>query len=87
MMGALLAKPALNRLRMKTDPRRYNGAMMLGLNGICVKSHGGTDVFGFANAIDVAVGLVSNSINESIKEDYARIKLDQSDRQEQAANE
>lgn len=87
MLGALLAKPALNRLRMKTDPRRYNGAMMLGLNGICVKSHGGTDGLGFANAIDVAVGLVSNSINESIKEDYARIKLDQTDRQEQAANE
>lgn len=87
MLGALLAKPALNKLRMKMDPRRYNGAMMLGLNGICVKSHGGTDGLGFANAISVAAGLVNNSINEAIKEDYARIKLDQSDRQEQAANE
>lgn len=87
MIGALLAKPALNKLRMKMDPRRYNGAMMLGLNGICVKSHGGTDGLGFANAISVAAGLVNNSINEAIKEDYARIKLDQSDRQEQASNE
>ena len=40
------------------DPRRYNGAVFLGLNGIAVKSHGSTDAVGFANAIDVAMNLV-----------------------------
>ena len=42
------------------DPRRYNGAVFLGLNGIAVKSHGGTDAVGFANAIDVAMSLVGH---------------------------
>ena len=42
------------------DPRRYNGAVFLGLNGIAVKSHGGTDAVGFANAIDVAMNLVGH---------------------------
>ena len=74
-LGALLSKPALNELKMRMDPRRYNGAMFLGLNGICIKSHGGTDAFGFAHAVQVAAELITNSINESIKEDYARISL------------
>jgi glycerol-3-phosphate acyltransferase PlsX len=64
------------------DPRRYNGAMMLGLNGICVKSHGGTDSEGFANAINVAVGLINNSMNEAIKEDYARISFEQAENEQ-----
>ncbi|HEY8015745.1 MAG TPA: phosphate acyltransferase PlsX, partial [Dongiaceae bacterium] len=50
-VGYLLARPALNALRVRTDPRRYNGAIFLGLNGVAVKSHGGTDALGFANAI------------------------------------
>ncbi len=87
MLGALLAKPALNKLKDHMDPRRYNGAMMLGLNGVCVKSHGGTDGLGYAHAIDVAAELVKHNINDAIKEDYARVKLDHSDRQEQAASE
>jgi glycerol-3-phosphate acyltransferase PlsX len=53
--GYLLARGALDRLRARVDPRRYNGAILLGLNGITVKSHGGTDALGFANAIGVAV--------------------------------
>ena len=47
-LGYLLARPALAELRARIDPRRYNGAMFLGLNGIAVKSHGGTDALGFA---------------------------------------
>ena len=47
-------------MRDRIDPRRYNGAMFLGLTGIAVKSHGGTDAFGFANAIGVAVDMASN---------------------------
>lgn len=71
-IGALIAKPAIDSFRNRFDPRRYNGAMFLGLNGICVKSHGGTDSFGFANAIIAAHEMVSDNLNEGIKEDFAR---------------
>jgi phosphate acyltransferase len=59
-LGYLLARPALNRLREHMDPRQYNGAVFLGLNGIAVKSHGGTDKIGFSNAIRVAAELVDH---------------------------
>jgi len=72
-MGALLAMPALNAFKQKLDPRRYNGAMFLGLNGICVKSHGGTDAFGFAHAIKAAADLVANNVNDEIKHDFAKL--------------
>jgi len=72
-LGALLAKPALNKFRLRLDPRRYNGAMFLGLNGICVKSHGGTDGLGFANALEVAVELIRDGLNNVIKEDLAHL--------------
>ena len=75
-IGAILAKPALLALHQKLDPRRYNGAMLLGLNGICIKSHGGTDALGFANALQVAVDLAGKGINESIKSDYAQLCAD-----------
>jgi glycerol-3-phosphate acyltransferase PlsX len=65
-LGYALAKPALNVLRQRLDPRRYNGAMFLGLNGVIVKSHGGTDALGFANAIGVAVDLAQQGTNERI---------------------
>jgi len=70
--GYLLARPALNALRVRTDPRRYNGAIFLGLNGVAVKSHGGTDALGFANAIGVAVDMVTQESLEKIREDFAR---------------
>jgi glycerol-3-phosphate acyltransferase PlsX len=63
-LGYLLARPALRKLRKRVDPRRYNGAVFLGLNGIAVKSHGGTDAYGFANAIGVAVDLVKQDFIE-----------------------
>ena len=72
-LGALLARPALTELRMRVDPRRYNGAPFVGLNGICIKSHGGTDEIGFANAIDVAIDLIRRDFNERIKEDLERL--------------
>jgi len=76
-IGAVLAKPALNRFKVKMDPRRYNGAMFLGLNGICIKSHGSTDAFGFSNAVKVAANLIQSGINEDIKVHFQRIaKLD-----------
>lgn len=72
-MGAMLATPALKSFKEKFDPRVHNGAMFLGLNGICVKSHGGTDAFGFANAIKVAADLAGNNINDEIKHDFAEL--------------
>ena len=74
-LGYLLARPALNKLRVRTDPRRYNGAILLGLNGIVVKSHGGTDAFGFANAIAVAVDMIQNGFVEKIRQDFERVRV------------
>jgi glycerol-3-phosphate acyltransferase PlsX len=72
-IGYLLARSAFKKLKMRTDPRRYNGAMFLGLRGICVKSHGGTDALGFANAICVAFDLAMQGFNERIKEEMPRL--------------
>src|ERR1700744_2814999 len=52
-LGYLLAKPAFKALRDKLDPSKSNGGVLLGLNGVVVKSHGGTDADGFAYAVDV----------------------------------
>ncbi len=66
-IGYLFVRDAMAKLRMRLDPRRHNGAMFLGLQGVCVKSHGGTDGLGFANAIGVAHDLVARRFNEKIK--------------------
>ena len=72
-LGYLLAKQAMNKVRKRTDPRRYNGAILLGLNGIVVKSHGGTDAVGFANAVSVGVDMAINRFNDRIKAEFARL--------------
>lgn len=71
-LGYLLARNSFRKLRTRADPRQYNGAMFLGLRGICVKSHGGTDELGFANAIDVAFELVRNRFNDKVIEEVER---------------
>jgi len=71
--GYLFARGALRKLRMRSDPRRYNGAMFLGLDGIAVKSHGSTDAFGFANAIGVAVDMKVNGFLDKIRVELARL--------------
>jgi glycerol-3-phosphate acyltransferase PlsX len=68
-LGYLLVRREIENLRRRTDPRRYNGAMLLGLNGIVVKSHGGTDDFGFASAIEVAADMVSHKFLDKITAD------------------
>ena len=65
-IGYLLARPAIRMALKRFDPRRLNGAILLGLNGIAVKSHGGADAKSFANAIRVAISLVDNQVNEKI---------------------
>ena len=72
-IGYLFARGAMKKLRERFDPRRYNGAMFLGLGGIAVKSHGATDAFGFANAIGVAIDMKINGFLEKIRADLARV--------------
>ncbi len=65
-IGYLFMKPALKHLKSETDPRKYNGAMLLGLNGIVIKSHGSADRIAYENALRVAIKLASRKINDSI---------------------
>jgi phosphate acyltransferase len=76
-MGYLLCRGALRKLRLRLDPRRYNGAILLGLNGIVVKSHGGTDAVGFANAIGVAADMIANDYSKTIKDELERLGSEQ----------
>ncbi|MCH7542033.1 MAG: phosphate acyltransferase PlsX [Proteobacteria bacterium] len=85
-LGYLLVKSSLSELRNHLDARRYNGAMLLGLNGIAVKSHGGTDAVGFANAIGVAVDLTVRGLNDQIIEELRRVSEDQRSPQHVAAS-
>jgi glycerol-3-phosphate acyltransferase PlsX len=71
----MLARGALKKLGMRLDRRRYNGAMLLGLEGIAVKSHGSTDAFGFANAIGVAVDMKANGFLDKIRVELARLSV------------
>jgi glycerol-3-phosphate acyltransferase PlsX len=72
-IGYAFARPALMKLRDRLDPRRHNGAMLVGLTGIVVKSHGGSDALGFANAIGVAHDLRSNGFLERIRDELAAL--------------
>lgn len=72
-LGALLAYGALRRMKNRLDPRVYNGGMFLGLNGICVKSHGGMNAFGFSSAILVAANLVRNDYNRRVAQEIEQV--------------
>jgi len=65
-IGYVFASASLDRAKKRIDPRLYNGAMLVGLNGVVVKSHGSADSVSFSNAIKVAISLVENKINEKI---------------------
>jgi glycerol-3-phosphate acyltransferase PlsX len=69
----LIARNAFQALRDKMDPRKVNGAVFLGLNGIVIKSHGGTDAEGFAAAVDVGYDMVRydvlTKINQTLNRD------------------
>jgi len=65
-LAAVAAYPALKNLGKRIDPRRHNGATFVGLNGVVIKSHGGTDALGFANAIRVALEEVEKNVPERI---------------------
>ncbi len=65
-IGYLFSAHSLSLATKSIDPRLHNGAMLVGLNGVAVKSHGSTDSLGFSNAIKVAISLLENKINEKI---------------------
>ena len=75
--GMLFASPVILQVMARTDARRYNGALFVGLNGVVVKSHGGTDAVGFANAIGVAVDMIARDLNSKIATELARIAAEQ----------
>jgi len=68
-IGYMFARDAFQRLKEKMDPRRGNGGVFLGLNGIVIKSHGGTDVEGFAAAVEVGLDMARNDLRKKIEAD------------------
>ncbi len=68
-LGALLAESGLRALKDRMDPRRFNGGPFLGLNGIAIKSHGGIDAFGFAQAIEVGYDMAKSNVLERLAAD------------------
>jgi glycerol-3-phosphate acyltransferase PlsX len=70
-LGYLFARGAFTALRERMDPRNANGGVFLGLNGVVVKSHGGTDAVGFASAMDIAVSMAKNDLVAKIASDLA----------------
>ncbi|NNF79574.1 MAG: phosphate acyltransferase PlsX [Rhizobiales bacterium] len=71
-LGYLLAKSGFDALRKKMDPRTMNGGVFLGLNGIVVKSHGGTDAVGFAHALDLGIDMAQAGMISRIARDIDR---------------
>jgi glycerol-3-phosphate acyltransferase PlsX len=71
-IGYLFARGAFKALRGKMDPRKSNGGVFLGLNGIVVKSHGGTDAEGFAYAVDVGYEMVRYDLLTKINQTLNR---------------
>lgn len=72
-LAGLVALPVLRAFRRKIDPRCYNGASLLGLRGIVVKSHGGADALAFANAIKIAMLEVEKAVPERIHRHLAAL--------------
>ncbi len=72
-LGALAASPALRGIRNRLDPSAYNGASMVGLAGVVIKSHGGADRTAFASAVRVAVTEARNGVPGQIVDLMARV--------------
>ncbi|HEV7690045.1 MAG TPA: phosphate acyltransferase PlsX [Hyphomonadaceae bacterium] len=87
MLGGLLAMPALKKFRATLDPRKSNGSVLLGLTGIVVKSHGGTDGIGFEQAISVAANMGESRFQSEIKESLGRLMAAAAAASQSAASE
>lgn len=75
MAAGVIAKPVLNRLSYRVDNRRYNGAALLGLRGIVIKSHGSADAYAYGYALQRARFAVKNGLLEGTTEAIARLRL------------
>ena len=84
-VGLVFAARSLAKLRARLDPRRYNGAMFLGLNGVVVKSHGGADALGFAHALSAAVDLARRDVVARIRDELAEVERARADAAETTA--
>lgn len=73
MIGYLFMRKAVAKFKSKMDPRKYNGAVFLGLNGIVVKSHGGTDALGFSNAVLYASRMVVNDFTTKVENEIKKL--------------
>ena len=73
----VLSAPVLKAIRTRIDHRRYDGAILVGWSGTVVKSHGGTDAFGFAHAIGVAQTAVRTNLVAQIREDLSQLNEQQ----------
>jgi glycerol-3-phosphate acyltransferase PlsX len=71
-LGYLLAREAFRTLADKMDPRKSNGGVFLGLNGVVIKSHGATDAEGFAYAVDIAYDIVRHELLAKIGQTLTR---------------
>ncbi|SNZ07359.1 phosphate:acyl-[acyl carrier protein] acyltransferase [Cohaesibacter gelatinilyticus] len=70
-IGYMFARSAFQRLKEKMDPRKVNGGVFLGLNGLVIKSHGGTDGEGFAAAIVLGHNMVKNGLTDKLEQDLS----------------
>jgi glycerol-3-phosphate acyltransferase PlsX len=72
-LAGLIAMPVLNAFKSRIDPRVYNGASLVGLRGIVIKSHGSADIFAFSNAISEAVREVEKNVPVMISEELGKL--------------
>jgi glycerol-3-phosphate acyltransferase PlsX len=84
-IGYLFARNAFQMLRDKMDPRKANGGVFLGLNGIVIKSHGGTDAEGFAAAVDVGYDMIRYELLNKISDTLVRHARDEAAKVEAAS--
>ena len=73
MLGGLFAFFSLRSLKRRMDPRLYNGGVFLGLNGVCIKSHGGADALSFSRAVILAVRLARQGYIDQVVKDIAHL--------------
>jgi glycerol-3-phosphate acyltransferase PlsX len=84
-IGYLFARNAFDMLRDKMDPRKANGGVFLGLNGVVIKSHGGTDAEGFAAAVDLGYDMIRYELLNKIKDTLIRHARDEAAKLEAAS--
>ncbi len=78
ILGGLFAFFALRRFKHRIDPRLYNGGVFLGLDGVCVKSHGGTDALGFSSAVRLAAELATHGYVQKVADEINHLMTQES---------